>query len=233
MSSSTTSFGLWGLAAVNAAVFILFASSFHRFRTARDWRTFGAFAAFLVALFAEMYGFPLTLYLLAGWLGSRASGPGPFSHEAGHLGNVLLGWQGDPHLSPLHLAGYVLVGGGFLVLAAAWPVLLDAQRSGRLATSGPYARVRHPQYAGFVLIMLGFLLQWPTALTLLMFPLLVVMYTRLARQEERDAVSRFGAAYTRYAAIVPAFVPRLPRPIRRPDEPVLTQRATSARKGGL
>ena len=232
MSSGTTSFGLWGLAAANAAVFILFASSFHRLRTARDWRTFGAFAAFVVALFAEMYGVPLTLYLLAGWLGSRAPGPAPFSHEAGHLWNVLLGWRGDPHLNPLHLAGYVLVGGGFLLLAGAWPVLLDAQRSGRLATSGPYARLRHPQYAGFVLIMLGFLLPWPTVLTLLMFPLLVVMYTRLARLEERGVAARFGATYTQYAAAVPAFVPRLRRPVHRPDGPGATPRATSARNGG-
>ena len=211
MSSGTSSFGLWGLALANAAVFILFASSFYRLRTARDWRTFGAFAAFVIALFAEMYGFPLTLYLLAGWLGSRYPDLSPISHEAGHLWNVLLGWRGDPHLNPFHLASYLLLGGGFLVLAAAWPVLLEAQRAGRLATSGPYARVRHPQYAGFILIMVGFLLQWPTVLTLLMFPVLVAMYARLARQEEREAMAAFGAAYTRYAAAVPAFVPRLRR----------------------
>jgi protein-S-isoprenylcysteine O-methyltransferase Ste14 len=214
MSSGTSSFGLWGLALANAAVFILFASSFYRLRTARDWRTFGAFAAFVIALFAEMYGFPLTLYLLAGWLGSRYPDLAPFSHEAGHLWNVLLGWRGDPHLNPFHLASYLLLGGGFLVLAAAWPVLLEAQRAGRLATSGPYARVRHPQYAGFILIMVGFLLQWPTVLTLLMFPVLVAMYARLARQEEREAMAAFGAAYTRYAAAVPAFVPRLRRASR-------------------
>jgi protein-S-isoprenylcysteine O-methyltransferase Ste14 len=214
MSSGTSSFGLWGLALANAAVFILFASSFYRLRTARDWRTFGAFAAFVIALFAEMYGFPLTLYLLAGWLGSRYPDLSPISHEAGHLWKVLLGWRGDPHLNPFHLASYLLLGGGFLVLAAAWPVLLDAQRAGRLATSGPYAKIRHPQYAGFMLIMLGFLLQWPTVLTLLMFPVLVAMYARLARQEEREAMAAFGAAYTRYAAAVPAFVPRLRRASR-------------------
>ena len=214
MSNGTSSFGLWGLALANAAVFILFASSFQRFRTVRDWRTFGAFAAFVIALFAEMYGFPLTLYFLAGWLGSRYPDLAPFSHEAGHLWNVLLGWRGDPHLNPLHLASYGLLGGGFVLLAAAWPVLLEAQRAGLLATSGPYARIRHPQYAGFILIMLGFLLQWPTLLTLLMFPLLVGMYVRLARQEEREAVAAFGAAYTQYAAAVPGFVPRVRRASR-------------------
>jgi protein-S-isoprenylcysteine O-methyltransferase Ste14 len=94
-------------------------------------------------------------------------------------------------------------------LASAWPVLLRAQRESRLATTGPYARVRHPQYAGFVLIMLGFLLQWPTLPTLGMFPMLVWMYARLARREEREAITRFGDAYARYAAATPAFLPRL------------------------
>jgi protein-S-isoprenylcysteine O-methyltransferase Ste14 len=126
----------------------------------------------------------------------------------------LLGWRGDPHLNSLHLISYGLIGGGFVLLAAAWPVLLEAQRAGWLATSGPYARIRHPQYAGFTLIMLGFLLQWPTLLTLFMFPLLVAMYVRLAWREEREAMAAFGEAYVHYATAVPAFIPRLRRPSR-------------------
>ena len=90
---------------------------------------------------------------------------------------------------------------------ATWNVPV-AQRENRLATSGPYARVRHPQYVGFVLVMFGFLLQWPTLLTLVMFPLLVTMYVRLARHEERSALAEFGEEYTRYMAAVPAFFPR-------------------------
>lgn len=214
MRSDAPAFGLWWLVAANSAVFILFASSFYRLRTARDWRSFGAFAGFLVALFAEMYGFPLTLYLLAGWLGRRYPALDPLSHDAGHLWNTLLGWRADPHLNPLHLLSNVLLAGGFLLLAAAWPVLHQAQRAGQLATSGPYARVRHPQYVAFVLIMFGFLLQWPTILTLIMFPVLVAMYVRLARQEERETLAVFGAAYARYADAVPAFIPRLRRRAR-------------------
>jgi protein-S-isoprenylcysteine O-methyltransferase Ste14 len=80
-----------------------------------------------------------------------------------------------------------------------------------LATTGPYSYVRHPQYVGFVLVMFGFLLQWPTILTLAMFPVLVWMYARLARQEEHDAMSSFGQAYADYAACVPGFIPRLDR----------------------
>jgi len=85
---------------------------------------------------------------------------------------------------------------------------------GELATTGPYARIRHPQYAGFVLIMLGFLLQWPTLITLVMFPILVVVYVRLARREEQEAIERFGDAYRRYMASTPAFFPRLGRNVR-------------------
>ena len=95
-------YGLWSLVAINAAVFILFAFSFAKPQTSRDWRSFGAFSAFLVALFAEMYGFPLTIYLLSGWLGRRFPQLDLFSHESGHLWHTLFGWQGDPHLDPFH-----------------------------------------------------------------------------------------------------------------------------------
>src|SRR6266496_6089486 len=202
-------YGLWSLVLINSAIFIFFAFTFFKPQTTRDWRSFGAFSAFLVALFTEMYGFPLTIYLLSGWLQSRFPGVDPFSHDAGHLPEVLLGYTGDPHFSPLHLLSYVFIGGGFILLSAAWNVLFVAQREHRLATSGPYARVRHPQYVGFVLIMFGFLLQWPTLVTLTMFPILVYMYVRLARREEQDALAEFGNEYRGYMARTPAFIPRL------------------------
>jgi protein-S-isoprenylcysteine O-methyltransferase Ste14 len=151
----------------------------------------------------------LTLYLLSGWLQSRYPGVEWFSHDAGHLLESLFGWKANPHLGPFHLLSFVFIGGGFVLISAAWRVLHEAQRRGALATSGPYAHVRHPQYAGFILVMFGFLLQWPTLLTLIMFPVLVVMYVRLAHSEERDALARFGEAYERYRKAVPAFVPRL------------------------
>ena len=215
MSLETPAYGLWSLVVINSAVFIIFALSFTRPRTARDWRSFGAFVAFLVALFTEMYGFPLTIYLLSGWLSSRYPGLDLFSHEAGHLWETLLGWRGDPHLNPVHLLSNGLIGGGFILLASAWRVLYEAQRTHRLATTGAYAYVRHPQYVGFILIMLGFLLQWPTLPTLVMFPILVVMYVRLARREEREALAEFGEAYARYAANTPAFFPRIGRAVSK------------------
>lgn len=213
METTTSAYGLWGLVIVNSLVFILFAFSFFKPSSARDWRTFGSFAAFIVALFVEMYGAPLTLYLLAGWLQSRYPQLDPLSHEAGHLWHSLLGLEGDPHFGALHILGNLLIVAGFWLLASAWRVLYRAQQAGELADSGPYARVRHPQYLAFVLIMLGFLLQWPTLLTLLMFPVLLLMYVQLARREEREMLVHFGEAYRRYRDATPAF---LPWPTARP-----------------
>lgn len=211
MTHDIPAYGLWSLVLINTAVFVIFAFSFTHPRTVRDWRSFGAFSGFLLALFTEMYGFPLTIYLLSGWLGSRYAGLDPFSHEAGHLWHTLLGRQGDPHFDPLHILSNVLIAGGFIMLAAAWRVLYESQRTHSLATTGLYAYMRHPQYVGFILIMLGFLLQWPTLPTLVMFPILVTMYVKLARHEEREALAEFGAGYARYAAITPAFSPHLHR----------------------
>ena len=201
-------YGLWLLVIVNSAVFIIFAASFFHPRTGRDWKAMGGFSAFVVALMVEMYGFPLTIYLLSGWVGSRFESL-TLTHDGGHLWSELIGWTGDPHLSPFHLASYVFIGGGFWAIAAAWPVLLRAAKEHGLATTGLYARVRHPQYVGFLAIMVGFLLQWPTIPTIVMFPVLVVVYRRLAMQEERTVAAAFGPEWIRYAAATPRFVPRL------------------------
>lgn len=214
MTQDFASYGLWSLVIVNSAVFIMFAYSFFKPRTTRDWRSFGAFSAFLVALFSEMYGFPLTIYLLSGWLQAHYPNVDWFSHDAGHLLEMMFGWKTNPHAGPFHILSFLLVGGGFMLIAASWRVLYEAQQRGVLATSGAYAYVRHPQYEGFILVMLGFLVQWPTILTLAMFPVLVVMYVKLARAEERESSAAFGDEWRAYVASVPGFLPRLGAPSR-------------------
>jgi protein-S-isoprenylcysteine O-methyltransferase Ste14 len=214
-----SAYGLWTLVVLNSVIFIGFALSFFKPRTRRDWRSFGAFSGFLVALFTEMYGFPLTIYLLSGWLQTRLPGVDWLAHDSGHLLEMLFGWRGNPHLGPFHLLSIALIGGGFILLASAWPVLHRAQQAGTLAETGPYARIRHPQYVGFVLIMLGFLVQWPTILTVLMFPVLVVMYWRLSIWEEREALRAFGDAYRAYSVRVPRFIPRLGARAGGPSSP--------------
>lgn len=223
-------YGLWFLVAVNTAVILIFAASFFHPRSGRDWRAFGVFSAFIVALFTEMYGVPLTVYLLSS-AGSSFVGL-DLTHDGGHLWAELVGWQGDPHLSPFHLASYILIIGGFWLMAAAWRQLYAAHQEQRLATEGPYASIRHPQYMGFILIMVGFLLQWPTLPTLVMFPVLLIVYRRLAIREEEEVRQRIGPAWDAYAAQTPRFVPRRgPRApaARKADKPPERGRAVSPR----
>lgn len=211
-----SAYGLWSLVFLNSVMFIFFAFSFVKPKTPTEWRSLGAFSAFIVALFAEMYGFPLSIYFLSGWLAAHYPGIDFFNHDNGHLLHTLLGIKGDPHFDPLHIASNVLIILGFYLLASAWSVLHRAQQSGTLAVSGWYARCRHPQYVAFIIIMFGFLLQWPTLPTLIMFPILVFVYVRLARTEERRALTEFGGIYQAYMAITPAFVPRF-RPVKSRD----------------
>jgi len=159
-------------------------------------------------LFTEMYGFPLTIYFFSGWLTERYPGIDFLSHESGHLFHTLLGFEGNPHFDLLHIASNVFIILGFFLLASAWGVLHKAQLTRSLATEGWYARCRHPQYLAFILIMFGFLQQWPTMPTFIMFPVLVVVYIKLAKTEEKMALAEFGDTYREYMSKTPAFIPR-------------------------
>ena len=204
-----SAYGHWDLVIVSSLVLLLFSFSFFRPQTQRDWRTFGAFSAFIVALFVEMYGFPLTIYLLYGWLSSHFPSIDWFSHDSSHLLQTLLGWKGDAHLGLLHIISNVLIVGGFALLSFSWKILFKAQQKHQLATSGPYSKIRHPQYVAFIVIMLGFLIQWPTLPTLIMFPVLITAYIRLASREETQEKQMFGELYIQYAEKTPRFIPSL------------------------
>jgi methanethiol S-methyltransferase len=208
-STDDPAYGLWGLVILNSAIFIGFAFSFFKPKTTTDWRSFGAFSAFILALFVEMYGFPLTIFLFSGWLAAHYPGVDFLTHENSHLLHTLLGMKGDAHFDVFHILSNVFIFGGFLMLSYAWHVLWKAQRQHKLATTGLYGRMRHPQYVAFFMIMLGFLLQWPTLPTVVMFPLLTFMYVRLALKEEKDAAAEFGDEYRRWAAVTPRFIPKL------------------------
>jgi protein-S-isoprenylcysteine O-methyltransferase Ste14 len=205
--SDIPEYGLWSLVIINSFVFIFFAFSFFKPRTKSDWRTLSAFSAFIVALFVEMYGFPLSIYMMSGWLGNRLPQLNLYSHDSGHLLHTLLGMKGDPHFDVFHILSTILIIAGFFLLSAAWKVLYKSQQTKTLATTGPYRYIRHPQYAAFTIVMFGFLLQWPTIPTIIMFPILVYTYVRLSKTEELTVEKEFGEGYRKYASKTPRYFP--------------------------
>lgn len=204
--SNEYAYGMWVVAAFNIGIFLFFILSFLKPRGSQEWRNMGVVMAFLAALFTEMYGYPLTIYLLSGWLGDAYPVLQPFSHKYGHLwvvvfGGSTLAWAMVMGLSLVFmLMGYTLLSKGWTQIHAA---------HGDMVTDGIYVYARHPQYTGLLLVIVGFLVQWPTLLTVIMAPIMFYAYVHLARVEERRAKAEFGDAYTEYVRKTPAFFPPL------------------------
>jgi len=201
-------YGSWLLVLISVVIFLYFVKTAFRPRTKTDWKTYGIFGAFITALFAEMYGFPLTIYLLTSFLGSKFPGI-DFSHQSGHLLNAILGIKGDPHFSIIHVLSNVFIVGGLILLGSAWNVLYKSSRKNMLATTGAYRYIRHPQYLAFILVIVGFLLQWPTIITVFMAPFLLWRYYRLSKLEEKEMETRFKEEYLKYKRRTPAFIPSI------------------------
>lgn len=200
-------YGNWLFVLFNIVLFLYFIKSAFKPRTKTDWRTYHIFGAFIVALFAEMYGFPLTIYLLTSFFGNRFGLD--FTHNNGHILTTLLGLKGDPHFNILHIASYALIIGGLILLGKAWEVLYSATKQHKLATDSVYKYIRHPQYLAFILIIFGFLVQWPTIITLLMSPILIFRYVRLAKLEDKEMLKQFGSTYALYKKETPGYVPSI------------------------
>ncbi len=199
-------YGFWSLVVVNVILFLFFIMGFISPVKKREWRSMGVTTAFIVALFTEMYGFPLTIYILTAVLGTKYPALNPFAHASGHLWVTFLGGGGTT-LAVIHIISDGMMIAGFLIMSAGWRKVHGAK--GAFVTDGVYAYVRHPQYSGLILVTIGLLIQWPTIITALMWPVLIFAYYRLSRREEADMEREFGEAYIRYKERVPMFIPRL------------------------
>lgn len=197
-------YGLWGAVLFNILIFSGFVYLAYRPQTKKDWRTLGAFTSFMVALFAEMFGFPLTIYILTSVLGNRYPVLDPFTHLNGHLWVAFAGGS-ERVYAILHPTSNVLIYLGLVIIAVGWKGIHGG--NGELVTNGIYRWVRHPQYSGFMVMIIGFLIQWPTIITVIMAPSLLVMYSRLAKKEEKIMIAEFGEKYLAYRERVPAFIP--------------------------
>lgn len=201
-------YGNWGAVAFAVAFFSAFVLVFLRSPRLRAWRHLGLAEAYLVALFAEMFGLPLTIYLLGSVLGVHLG----FGLLEGHLWALLLDRLGLLPLAQgvavVMAASSALITVGLALMAAGWWQVWRAK--GELLTWGLYRFVRHPQYLGFLLVLIAFLIQWPTLPTLVLFPVLVLTYCRLARREEAELERRFGERWAAYRRQTPMFLPRWP-----------------------
>ncbi len=192
---------LWGLAAI---MVVVVSWIFYRNFTPKSWREWagaGLVQAFIIALYAEMYGFPLTIYLLVRFFGLDRS-----SLNAS-LWSTLLG-MGELGMIIAMLIGYAIAFVGIGLFAEGWRELYRAREQKRLATDGLYAFVRHPQYTGLFLALFGEgVVHWPTVFSVTLFPIIVIVYVLLAYREERSMMETFGEQYRLYRQRVPMFIP--------------------------
>lgn len=199
-------YGNWILVIVNVTLFLFFVLAFLPHMKKRDWRSAGVYSAFIIALFTEMYGIPLTIYALSSVFGVSVGLSGAEGHM---LANLLAGvgvWDLSVGVAVVMVISTVIILVGLWLIVGGWQRI---HKSKGLVTDGVYAHVRHPQYLGIILITLAFLIQWPTLLTLAMWPILIVMYYRLAKREEREMETKFAKKYHKYKRRVPMFLPSL------------------------
>ncbi len=201
-------YGNWTYVALAAAIFSGFTIGLLRPRRKKDWKGAGILQAFFISLFAEMFGFPLTIFLGSSLFDYSYK---KFGLLESHLWAYLLSRTGLMNLnSAVEMVMWIsIIFIGIAIILISWGWFQIYRSKGKLVTNGIYHIIRHPQYLGLILIVIGFVIQWPTLPTIIMAPVLIFMYFRLARIEERELEQEFGEFYKKYLKKVPAFIPKI------------------------
>ena len=200
METTMSHFGQWTYVIIwiiLGAIFLVFTPFYKKSQR----KPAGVYLAFIVAMAFEMFGIPMSMYILSWVLGSKIP-------EGILWGHTLFPWIGHTGMyigTTLMLIGVALVILGWNVVYKRYWRKEEGQ--GELVTDGIYRYIRHPQYTGFLLITLGMLFDWATLPMLIMWPIMAVLYTRLAKKEEGDMAEEFGQAYEEYSQKTGMFLP--------------------------
>ncbi len=193
--------GAWAVAIIMIVIASWLLYKYLAPKTWREWAGAGLIQAFIIALYAEMYGFPLTIYLLVRFFGLDRT------YLNANLWSTLIG-LGDTGMMISMIIGYIILFIGFGIFLQGWRELYRAHQENKLATEGLYSFVRHPQYTGLFLGLFGEgIVHWPTFFSVGLFPIIIIAYTLLARKEERKVIEQFGEEYIEYKRHVPMFIP--------------------------
>jgi len=200
---STPLAGHWALTLIMIVIGTWIVIKYLAPKSWKEWRNIGVIQAFIIALYVEMYGFPLTIYLLTNFLGLNI----PWLHIKGHLWTALFDMGETATMIEMFMGlGIVLM--GISLIVRGWQLVYSAQQEDKLVTEGIYSYVRHPQYTGIFLALFGQLIHWPTLPTLVLFPFIVWMYYHLAKKEEKAMLDKFVREYETYMQHVPMYFPK-------------------------
>jgi len=186
----------WHIVLINILMFITFLIPLS-FRRKIDWKEYGIVTAFFVSLFIEMYGIPLTILFVSKSINSPSIEIANVVYEFEFLGVTIA-----MDMAMLYASVLIVIGTIFILVA--WITLYKKIKKEELVTTGIYSYSRHPQYFGFILIIIGWFVGWPTILTVVFAIILIYKYIKVCRVEEKELAHI--KSYQEYRDNVPFFI---------------------------